>query len=361
MKPHKRACAATERKTAARRLSAHHGGGRGPHSAARLSGMAIATRKSDVQQPPRLQAIPPPTANRNRKTRSFSAERRQATAGYLFVLPAMAIFFIFTLLPVVYSLYLSFTNYDVFTRMDWIGLANYQDVLDDELFWRALQNTFAYTALSVPISMAVGLGLAMLLNRKLRGLGFYRTAFYVPVVTSMVAISMIWIQLFDPLYGVVSNALEAVGLGGVDWLGDPNLAMPSIIVVSVWKVIGWNMLIYLAGLQGIPDYLNEAAAIDGASRWQTFWKITLPLLKPTTFFIFVTSVIGAFQVFDIAYVMTGGGPANATLTLVQYIYNNAFKALDMGLAAAASFILFAIIMAVTLVSMRYTRGEVSYQ
>jgi ABC-type sugar transport system permease subunit len=209
--------------------------------------------------------------------------------------------------------------------------------------------------------MALGLGLALLLNRRLRGLGVYRTAFYVPVVTSMVAISMIWIQLFDPLYGVVSNALEAVGVRGVDWLGDPNLAMPSVIAVSVWKTMGWNMLIYLAGLQGIPEALKEAAAIDGAGRVQTFWKIVFPLLKPTTFFIFVTSVIGAFQVFDIVYVMTGGGPANATLTLVQYVYNNAFKALDMGFAAAASFVLFGIIMAVTLLSLRYVRGEASYQ
>jgi multiple sugar transport system permease protein len=281
----------------------------------------------------------------------LTAERRQALAGYLFVLPAIAILFVFTLVPVLYALYLSFTNYDVFTRMDWVGLQNYRDVFDDELFWRALQNTLVYTAFSIPISMALGLGVALVLNARLRGLGFYRTAFYVPVVTSMVAVSMIWIQLFDPLYGIV----------GVDWLGDPNLAMPSVIAVSVWKTIGWNMLIYLAGLQGIPEYLKEAAAIDGAGRWQTFWKIVLPLLKPTTFFIFVTSVIGAFQVFDIVYVMTGGGPANATLTLVQYIYNNAFKALDMGFAAAASFVLFAIIMAVTLVSMRYVRGEVAYQ
>jgi multiple sugar transport system permease protein len=308
--------------------------------------MAVATRRASLT---------------HQQARGFSAERRQALAGYLFVLPALFILFVFTLVPVLYALYLSFTNYDVFTRMDWVGLQNYQDVFEDDLFWRALQNTVVYTALSIPISMALGLGLALLLNVRLRGLGVYRTAFYVPVVTSMVAISMIWIQLFDPLYGVVSNALELVGVRGVDWLGDPNLAMPSVIAVSVWKTIGWNMLIYLAGLQGIPDSLKEAAAIDGAGRWQTFWRIVLPLLKPTTFFIFVTSVIGAFQVFDIVYVMTGGGPANATLTLVEYIYNNAFKALDMGFAAAASFVLFAIIMAVTLVSMRSVRGEVSYQ
>jgi len=290
-----------------------------------------------------------------------SVERRQALAGYLFVLPALAILLVFTLVPVLAALYLSFTNYDVFTGLDWVGLQNYQDVVEDDLFWRALQNTVVYTAFSIPISMALGLAVALLLNARLRGLGVYRTAFYVPVVTSMVAISMIWIQLFDPLYGAVSNALEALGLRGVDWLGDPNLAMPSVIAVSVWKTIGWNMLIYLAGLQGIPEYLKEAAAIDGAGRVQTFWKIVLPLLKPTTFFIFVTSVIGAFQVFDIVYVMTGGGPANATLTLVQYIYNNAFKALDMGFATAASFILFAVILAVTLVSLRYVRGEVAYQ
>jgi ABC-type sugar transport system permease subunit len=159
---------------------------------------------------------------------------------------------------------------------------------------------------------------------------------------------------------VLSSALEAVGVKGIDWLGDPRLAMPSIIAVSVWKVIGWNMLIYLAGLQGIPEYLKEAAAIDGANRRQSFWSITLPLLQPTTFFIFVTSLIGAFQVFDVVYVMTGGGPANATTTVVHQIYNAAFKALDMGYAAAMSFVLFGIILVVSLFSIRTTRGEVSY-
>ena len=273
----------------------------------------------------------------------------------------MAIFFVFTLLPVAIALYLSFTNYDVFTKIDWIGAANYQDILDDEFFWRALSNTATYSACSIPLSMAFGLGFALLLNQKLRGLGLYRTIYYVPVVTSMIAVAMIWVQLFDPLYGVLSNALEAIGLKGIDWLGDPKLAMPSIIAVSVWKVIGWNMLLYLAGLQGIPDYLREAAAIDGANPWQTFWRITLPLLQPTTFFIFVTSLIGAFQVFDVVYVMTGGGPASATTTLVHQIYNAAFKALDMGYAAAMSFVLFGIILVVSLFFTRALRGEVAYQ
>jgi len=273
----------------------------------------------------------------------------------------MVIFGVFTLLPVAIALYLSLTNYDVFTRLDWVGAANYQDVFDDEFFWRALVNTTTYTAWTIPLSMAIGLGLALLLNQKLRGLGIYRTIYYVPVVTSMVAVAMIWIQLFDPLYGAISNSLEAIGIRGIDWLGDPNLAMPSVIVVSVWKVIGWNMLIYLAGLQGIPEYLKEAAAIDGATRWQSFVKITLPLLQPTSFFIFVTSLIGAFQVFDQVYVMTGGGPANATTTLVQQIYNAAFKALDMGYAAAMSFVLFGIILVISLFSIRAIRGEVAYQ
>lgn len=290
-----------------------------------------------------------------------SMARQRAVAGYLFVLPAMAIFFAFTLLPVVYALYLSFTNYDVFTRQDWVGLTNYQFVLEDELFWQALRNTLVYTAGSIPIGMVLGLGLALLLNTRIRGLGLYRTAYYVPVVTSMVAVSMIWLQLLDPLYGVLSTALEVIGLRGVDWLGDPNLAMASIVIVSVWKTLGWNMLIYLAGLQGIPEHLKEAAAIDGASRWQTFASVVLPLLAPTTFFIFVTSLIGAFQVFDQVYVMTGGGPANATTTVVHQIYNAAFKALDMGYAAAMSFLLFGIILVVSLANLRYLRGEVAYQ
>jgi multiple sugar transport system permease protein len=214
---------------------------------------------------------------------------------------------------------------------------------------------------SIPLAMAIGLGLAVLLNQKLRGLGVYRTVYYVPVVTSMVAVAMIWVQLFDPLYGVISNGLESVGVKGIDWLGDPALAMPSVIAVSVWKVIGWDMLIFLAGLQAIPEHLKEAAAIDGASRWQTFWRITVPLLRPTTFFIFVTSLIGAFQVFDVVYVMTGGGPANATTTLVQEIYNEAFKGFHMGYAGAMSFVLFGIILVVTLLSFRAVRGGVAYQ
>jgi multiple sugar transport system permease protein len=302
-----------------------------------------------------------PAGRRSRRRGGYDVRRQQALAGYVFVAPAMVIFFVFTLLPVACALYLSFTNYDVFTRMDWVGASNYSYVFEDEFFWRALRNTLEYTVWMIPLSMAIGLGLAMLLNQKLRGLGVYRTVYYVPVVTSMVAVAMIWIQLFDPLYGVISNAVEGIGIKGINWLGDPNLAMPSIIAVSVWKVIGWNMLIYLAGLQGIPEYLKEAAAIDGANRWQSFWKITLPLLQPTTFFIFVTSTIGAFQVFDQVYVMTGGGPANATTTLVHQIYNAAFKAIDMGYAAAMSFVLFGIILVVSLLSMRGIRGEVAYQ
>lgn len=303
---------------------------------------------------------PRPVTPRSQARGGYDAARRQAVAGYLFIAPAIAIFLVFTVLPVGIALYLSFTDYDVFTRLDWIGLQNYQDVFDDEYFWRALWNTVTYTVWSIPLAMAIGLGLALLLNQKLRGLGVYRTVYYVPVVTSMVAVAMIWVQLFDARYGVVSNGLEAIGIKGIDWLGDPSLAMPSVIAVSVWKVIGWNMLIYLAGLQGIPEYLNEAAAIDGAGRWQTFWRITVPLLRPTTFFIFVTSLIGAFQVFDVVYVMTGGGPANATTTLVQEIYNEAFKAFHMGYAGAMSFVLFGIILVVTLVSLRMARGEVSY-
>jgi len=298
------------------------------------------------------------------KRRGAGIQRRQAIAGYLFVAPAMLIFLVFTLLPVLYALFLSFTNYDVFTRRDWIGTTNYELIVEDlvagGVYWEALRNTAVYTLGSIPLSMGIGLGLAILLNQKLRGLGFYRTVYYVPVVTSMVAVAMIWLQLFDPLYGVVSNAMEAIGLPAVDWLGDPNLAMPTIIAVSVWKVIGWNMLIYLAGLQGIPDYLKEAAAIDGANPWQTFWKISLPLLQPTTFFILVTSLIGAFQVFDQVYVMTAGGPANATTTLVHQIYNAAFRALDMGYAAAMSFVLFGIILVISLISLRAVRSEVAY-
>jgi multiple sugar transport system permease protein len=320
--------------------------------------VAVLTRPPDTHVDATKQTR---SAESSRRRGGLSTERRQAAAGYLFVLPAMAVFLVFTLLPVAYALFLSFTNYDVFTRQDWVGTINYEDVFQDELFWRALVNTVTYTVWTIPLSMAIGLGLAVLLNQKLKGLGLYRTVYYIPVVTSMVAVAMIWIQLFDPLYGVISNAVESIGIKGIDWLGNPDLAMPSIIAVSVWKVVGWNMLIYLAGLQGIPEHLKEAAAIDGANRWQTFSRIVFPLLQPTTFFIFVTSLIGAFQVFDQVYVMTGGGPANATTTLVHQIYKAAFVALDMGYAAAMSFVLFGIILIVSLFAMRSMRTEVAYQ
>src|SRR5260221_4976361 len=172
----------------------------------------------------------------------YDAARRQAWAGYLFIAPAMLIFFVFTLLPVAYALYLSFTNYDVFTKMDWIGATNYEDVFQDELFWRALINTVTYTAWSIPLTMAIGLALALLLNQKLRGLGIYRTVYYVPVVTSMVAVAMIWIQLFDPLYGVFSNGFESIGTKGIDCLGDPTLSMRIISAVSGGKESGGNIL-----------------------------------------------------------------------------------------------------------------------
>jgi multiple sugar transport system permease protein len=306
--------------------------------------------KSKIQNPkfPRIQ---------NPKS---TIERRQALAGYLFIAPGLLLFLVFVLGPVAYAFYLSFTDYDVFTRQNWVGLENYQLVLEDEIFWRAAGNTLYYAAVSIPVGMAVSLFLAVLLNQRIKGMTFFRTAYYLPVVSSMVAVSMIWVQLFDPSYGVVNYALGLIGLSGPDWLGDPDLAMPAIIAMSVWKGLGWNMLIYLAGLQGIPGYLKEAAQIDGASRWQVFWNVTLPLLKPTTFFIFVTSCIGAFQVFDQVYVMTQGGPANATTTIVHQIYNAAFKSLEMGYAASMSFILFGVILAVSLANLRSLRSEVEY-
>ncbi len=286
--------------------------------------------------------------------------RPQAITGYLFIGPAILLFLVFVLAPVGYALFLSFTDYDVFTRQNWVGLDNYRDILESEIFWRSLGNTAYYAIGTIPTSMALSLLLALVLNQKVRGLAFYRTAYYIPVVTSMVGVGMVWTFLFDHSYGLVNYLLSVFGLPPQDWLGNPALAMPSIIAMSVWKGLGWNMLIYLAGLQGIPDSLKEAAAIDGASRWQTFWNVTFPLLRPTTFFIFVTSCIGAFQVFEQVYVMTQGGPANSTTTVVHQIYNSAFISLEMGYASAMSFVLFLIIMAVSLFNLRYFRHEVEY-
>ena len=306
-----------------------------------------------------------------------SAATREERTAYLFLAPGLALFLLFVVIPVVAAFYLSFCRYDIIHSPNWIGIANYQriarDIGSQGVFYLSLRNTAQYALGTIPLGMGLALALALLVNAGLRGVSIYRTTYYLPVVTSLVAVSMVWMWIYDPNYGLlnyllalISHAASAVAghhvlISPQTWLANPKQAMPAIIAMSIWRGLGYNMVIYLAGLQGIPEHLHEAALIDGASKWQRFKAITWPLLKPTTAFIFVVSVIGASQVFAQVYVMTNGGPNNATTTIVHQIFQNAFSFMKMGYASAMAFVLFAIIFVLSLINLRLMRGgEVEY-
>ncbi len=306
-----------------------------------------------------------------------SAARREERTAYLFLAPGLALFFLFVLVPVIAACYLSFCRYDIIHSPAWIGAANYtrigKDLADRGVFYLSLRNTAQYALGTIPVGMGLALALALLVNAGLRGISLYRTSYYLPVVTSLVAISMVWMWLYDPNYGLLNYGLELISRAASaltgrhltilpqTWLANPDQAMAAIVVMSIWRGLGYNMVIYLAGLQGIPGHLYEAALIDGATPWQRFRAITWPLLKPTTAFIFVVSVIGASQVFAQVYVMTNGGPNNATTTIVHQIFQNAFSFMKMGYASAMAFVLFAIIFVLSLINLRLLRGgEVEY-
>jgi multiple sugar transport system permease protein len=285
--------------------------------------------------------------------------RSNERVGYLFVLPSLVHLVVFLLIPLVFSLWLSFTNWrgPNLQNAPFIGLENYQYLFGDRLFWEAMRNTAYYTLLYVPGGMVVSLLVALVMNQKLKGVYFFRTLFFMPVISSWVAVSIIWITLLDPQVGILNYVLAQFGIEPVNWLGDPATAMPAIVIISIWKGLGFQMVIWLAGLQAIPEELHEAAAIDGATRTQAFFRITLPLLAPTTFFLAITGVIGSFQVFSPVYVITGGGPRGSTNVVVYHIYNRAFEAYDMGYAASQAWVLFAVIFAATLIQVWYRRRQ----
>lgn len=270
----------------------------------------------------------------------------------------MTVFYIF---PVISSLAFSFTKWDLLSPIRWVGIANYVNAVNDPAVQQALRNTVLFILGYLPSVVMLGLGLALLLNRVRRGRAFFRAVYFVPVVTSWVAVSLIWKWLLNPQYGLINYGLSLLGIAGPGWLFDPNWAMPGIIITTVWKDIGFVAVIYLAGLQDIPENIREAAALDGAGPWQVFRFVTVPLLAPTTFFVTTISLISSFQVFDQVFVMTGGGPVGATTTMVQLIYKNAFSYSAMGYASAISWILFALIFSVTviqnLMQKRWTRYD----
>lgn len=277
-----------------------------------------------------------------------------------FLLPNFIGFLFFIGIPIVASFGISFTEWDLLSDPTWVGLDNYRALLDDKAFWGALGHTFYFILGYIPLVMAGALCIALILNQKVKGITFFRAAYFVPVISSWVAVSLIWKWLFNPAYGLVNYVLSLVGVSGPAWLQDPNWAMPAIILTSVWKDLGFVMVIYLAGLQGISKSYYEAADIDGASAWKKFWHITLPLLAPTTFFVTVISLINSFQVFDQVMIMTNGGPAGSTSVIVERIYNHAFRYFEMGYASAISWVLFFIIFAITLIQIRIQKRMVGH-
>lgn len=288
--------------------------------------------------------------------------QREARFGYLFISPWLIGFLIFVAIPIIASLYLSFTNYELFkSGTSWIGLKNYSELLfQDRLFWVSLYNTIYYTALSVPLGIGTALILALLLNRKLYGITVYRTIFYLPSVTSGVAVSLLWVWLFNPNYGLINVMLEKFGIQGPGWLSDPKWSKPALILMSLWG-IGGTMVILLAGLQGVPEQLYEAAELDGANWWQKFIHVTFPMISPVMFFNLIMGVIGAFQYFTQAYIMTGGGPVDSTLFYVLYLFRQGFLLLRMGYASAMAWILFIFILILTILQFKLASHWVYYE
>lgn len=283
--------------------------------------------------------------------------RAERWAGLVLASPAILVFVVFMFVPLVLTFWYSLHRYRGFGAMKWIGFQNFVDIAHDPTFWAALLNTVLFTAISVPIGMALGLGAAVLLDKVMPARGLYRALIYVPVVISGVAAGVIFLRLFDPLIGILNQLLTAVHLPTVDWQGNGTAALISIIVVTTWQGIGFGMVVYLAGLQGIPRELLEAASVDGATGWVQFRRITWPLLRPTTFFFVVYSIIVSFQVFDVVYVLTRGGPGTSTTFLVQYAYDQGFNQRRQGYAAAIGVIIYLIVLAFTVAQWRLSRGR----
>ncbi len=281
--------------------------------------------------------------------------------AYLYLLPVVVILVTFHVLPIFYSLIVSFYDWDLIGKPEYIGTGNYSRLFDDPMFYKSIWNTIYYAIISVPLSIFCSLGIALLLNNPISGIGIYRTIYFIPVITSINAVAIVWNFIYNPDFGLLNKILAVFAIEPRTWLQDPFWAMPCIIFMSVWKGLGYNVIIFLAGLQNIPRHLYEAARIDGASRWQQFRHITWPLLTPTTYFIFVISSIGSFQVFAQVYMMTPrGGPLKSTMVIVYYLYRKAFEQFEFGYALAAAFILFIITFSVTLFNKLYLEKKVHY-
>jgi len=279
--------------------------------------------------------------------------RRNTLIGWTFILPNFLGFLAFTLIPVLAAFALSFMEWTSFSAPKWVGLANFQRMLASDSFWVALRNTVVYAIGHVPLTMALALLLAMLLNRKLKGIGFFRVALFFPYITSLVAVAVVWNMLFSPDNGPINQFLHTIGIANAPgWTSSSDWALPAVIITSVWRDMGYYMVLYLAGLQAIPAELYEAAEVDGASAWQRFWNVTIPSLRPTTFFVVVMLTVSSFKVFDLIVVMTNGGPGRSTPVLSQLIYQEGIGEGKFGYSSAISLVLFLIVLTVTVVQFK---------
>ena len=297
----------------------------------------------------------------NRRRRMSRTALLENIAGFLFISPWIIGFLVFEFGPLIVAAYLGLTKYDILTPPKFTGFANFEKMFTrDPLFWKSLWVTAVYSLSTVFLGVILGVALALLLNQKIRGMSLYRTIYYLPAVVSGVAVAYMWGWVFRPQAGIVNYALSLIGIEGPNWLFSTTWTLPAFIMMSLWAV-GGGMVLYLAGLQGVPTQLYEAASLDGAGRWAKFWSVTLPMISPVIFFNFIIGIIGSFQVFTNSFVITKGGPANATLFFVLYLYRHAFQNFKMGYAAALGMILFLVIMTLTIISFRLSNRLVFYQ
>lgn len=280
------------------------------------------------------------------------------SAVTLFLGPSLIVITVFFFLPVIAAFLMSFTDFDIYSLgnlsyLRFVGFKNYTKLLGEPLFWTALKNTFYFVIVGGPLSVATSLGAAVLLNSKfIKYKSVFRLVYFLPVVTTLVAVAIVWRFIYHPRFGMLNYVLSLIGIGQVDWLGSPTFSMPAIILLAVWKNFGYNMIIFIAGLQNIPEDLYEAASIEGASAWQKFKSITVPMLAPTTLFISVITMIGYFQLFAEPYVMTQGGPLNSTMSIVLYMYQEGFRWWSIGYSTAIAFMLFVIILIGTVIQFK---------
>ncbi len=300
-------------------------------------------------------------ARRAPHKRSLLAEIKKSWTSYLFILPNLIGVLVFLAFPVVFALYMSFTEWDILTSPEFVGLQNYREMFtEDPLFWVSLRNSAYYVLLTVPTTLLIALGLAMAMNQAVRGIAFFRAAIYVPVLTSAVAVAFVWQWIFNYDFGLLNATLDLFNLPSVRWLTSSNWAMISLAIMAIWKSAGYFAVILFAALQGVPTVLHEAAKIDGASSWNRFLNITIPMIAPALLFVTVISVIGSFQVFDQVYLVTGnGGPGTATYVYNLHLFNEGFTFFRMGYAAALAYVLFAILFVITFIQLRVGRQRAS--